>query len=103
MNHREMLVRLLSQAQEEGGKDLVTLRAIVEEASDLGAERVLDRLGLSEDVAKEDLAELRELLQAWRDAKSSATKAIITWSVRAILAMLLLGLAVRFGFGGSFS
>ncbi len=102
MNNDEMLARLLAQAQKEQG-DMVTLRAIVEESSDIGAERVLKKLGLSEENAKEDLAELRELLQAWRDAKSSATKAIITWSVRALLALLLLGIAVRLGFGASLS
>ncbi len=102
MNNNEMLARLLAQAQKEQG-DMVTLRAIVEESSDIGAERVLKKLGLSEENAKEDLAELRELLQAWRDAKSSAMKAVITWSVRALLALLLLGIAVRLGFGASLS
>lgn len=96
MNHHDMLARLITQAESEGS-DLVTLRAIIEESIDLGAHRALERLGLAEDCAKADLTELRDLLQAWRDAKSSATKAVITWFVRAILALLLLGLAVRFG------
>lgn len=102
MQHDEMLARLFAQAHADG-TDLVTLRAIVEESSDLGAKRVLERMGLSGDNAKEDLAELRELLQAWRDAKSSATKAIITWLVRGILALLLLGIVVRVGQGGLLS
>lgn len=96
MNHHDMLARLISQAESEGS-DLVTLRAIIEESIDLGAHRALERLGLAEDCAKADLTELRDLLQAWRDAKSSATKAIITWLMRGILALFLLGLAVRFG------
>ncbi len=102
MKHDEMLARLFAQAHADG-TDLVTLRAIVEESSDLGAKRVLERMGLSGDNAKEDLAELRELLQAWRDAKSSVTKAIITWLVRGILALLLLGIVVRVGQGGLLS
>ena len=40
---------------------------------------------------------LRELLRAWRDAKASAWKAVVGWVVRGLLALLLLGLAVRFG------
>ncbi len=101
MKHDEMLARLFAQAHADG-TDLVTLRAIVEESSDLGAKRVLERMGLG-DNAKEDLAELRELLQAWRDAKSSVTKAVITWVVRGVLALLLLGIVVRLGQGGLLS
>ena len=96
MIREDMLARLIAQAQTEGG-DLVTLRAIVEEASDLGAARVLARMGLSDAGAKDDLSELRELLQAWRDAKASAWRAAIEWAVRGVLALLLLALAWRFG------
>ena len=39
--------------------------------------------------------ELRELLSAWRDAKRSAWRAVVTWAVRLVLAMLLIGIAVR--------
>jgi hypothetical protein len=91
-----MLARLLVQAEGDGA-DLVTLRAIVEEASDAGAERVLGRLGLADAQAGEDLDELRELLQAWRDAKASAWRAAINWAVRILLALLLVGIAVRLG------
>ena len=43
MKREDMLARLLAQAETEGS-DLITLRAIVEEASDLGAKRVLERM-----------------------------------------------------------
>ena len=39
--------------------------------------------------------ELRELLSAWRDAKRSAWRAVVTWVVRVMLAMVLIGIAVR--------
>ena len=39
--------------------------------------------------------ELRELLSAWRDAKRSAARAIVTWVVSVGLALLLIGIAVR--------
>ena len=91
-----MLAGLLAQAA-NAGTDLVTLRAIVEEASELGSQRMLSRIGLDDETAIGDLSELRELLQAWRDAKSSAQDAVIGWIVRGMLAMLLLGLAVRLG------
>lgn len=98
MNRPEMLARLLAQAELEGS-ELVTLRAIVEEASDLGASRVLARMGLADDDAHGDLAELRQLLSAWRDAKASAWKAVVQWIVRGTLALLLFAIAVRFGSG----
>jgi len=92
----DMLASLLSQASEEGA-ELDTLRAIVEETSELAGERVLSRLGLADAGAEGDLADLRELLAAWRDAKSSAWKAFIEWAIRALLALLLIGIAVRLG------
>src|SRR3546814_1785944 len=88
-----MLAGLIVQA-EARGTDMATLRALIEEASNLGAERALARLGLSDGDAGKDLGELRQLLQAWRDAKRTARAAVIGWLVRGCLAVLLLGLAV---------
>ena len=96
MNREAMLARLIAQAA-AGGGELITLRAIVEESSELGASRVLTRLGLADKSAQDDIDELRELLSAWRDAKASAWKAAIEWLVRGTLALLLVGIAVRLG------
>tara|TARA_A100001391_G_scaffold101953_1_gene67770 strand:+ start:22851 stop:23159 length:309 start_codon:yes stop_codon:yes gene_type:complete len=96
MTREDMLAALIAQAQ-TGGSDLVTLRAIVEEASELGADRVLTRIGLEDDHAQSDIDELRELLEAWRSAKASAWKATVEWVVRGVLALLLIGIAVRLG------
>ena len=99
MTTEDMLTALLSQARDEGA-ELVTLRAIAEEAGELGAARALARIGLSDEAASGDIDELRELLQAWRDAKASAWKAAIEWLVRGMCALLLLGIAVRLGVPG---
>ena len=56
--------------------------------------------GLSDAAAEKDMAELRELLGAWRDAKRSVWKALIGWVARMVLALVLVGLAVRLGFAG---
>lgn len=96
MSREDMLARLMAQARDEGA-ELVTLRAIIEEASVLAADRVLDRLGLGDPHAEDDLGELRELLKAWRDAKTSAWKALVEWVIRGALALLLIGIAVRLG------
>ena len=100
--HADMLANLLAQANQEGAR-IDTVRAIVEETSELAADRVLHRLGLADANAEEDLVELRELLSAWRDAKSSAWKALLEWVIRAGLALLLIGIAVRLGVWESLS
>lgn len=96
MNRAEMLASLMVQAENEGAT-IVTLRAILEETVELSTDRALERLGLGDAGAEDDLDELRELLRAWRDAKSNAWKAFIDWTVRGVLALLLLGIAVRLG------
>ena len=95
----DMLARLVAQAA-GAGCDLVTLRALVEEASEVGAARALARIGLSDDKAHEDLDELRELLGAWHAAKASAWKAAVEWTVRLVFALLLIGIAVRLNVPG---
>lgn len=91
-----MLARLMAQAQGQGA-DLITLRALIEEASECGAERALGALGLTDPSARGDMHELRELLQAWRDAKKSAWNAAVRWATRIVLALVVLGMAVKLG------
>jgi len=92
-----VLAQLMRQGAERG-VDLVTLRAIVEEAGELGAARALARVALSDERAREDVAELREQLAAWRDAKRSVWKAVVGWIARLAMALMLAGLAVKLGF-----
>lgn len=91
-----LLTQLLAQTD---GRvlDVVTMRALVEEASQSGAQRALASLGLDDEHARRDMGELRELLGAWRDAKRSAWQAVVTWVIRVCLAGLLVGIAVRLG------
>jgi hypothetical protein len=89
-----LLATLVAQAD---GRviDVVTLRALVEESSQSGARRALASLGLDDERARRDMDELRELLSAWRDAKRTAWRAVVSWLVRIALAVLLIGIAVR--------
>lgn len=93
-----MLAGLIAQAEGQGA-DLVTLRALIEEAAEAGATRALTRIGLSDDRAGADIVELRQLIQGWRDAKRSALSAVVTWAVRSAIAALLVGLALKLGMG----
>lgn len=99
MSEELLLARLMAQA-EARGVDLVTLRALVEEASGAGTRRALGALGLDDPRARRDMDELRELLSAWRDAKRTAGRALIGWLARIALAALLVGMAVKLGLAG---
>ena len=91
-----MLALLVAQGEGQGA-DMVTLRALIEEASGVGAERALAALGLRDEHARRDMDDLRELLRAWRDAKRSAARAVVSWAVRILLALLVAGIAVKAG------
>jgi hypothetical protein len=91
-----MLEGLVAQAEAEGAAR-VTLRALVEEACEVGAARALRTLGLMDDKAGPDIVELRQLIQGWRDAKKSALSAVVAWVVRTCVALFLIGLAFKLG------
>lgn len=98
MTERRSPVLALLAAQAEGqGADLKALQALIEEASANGAERALGALGLKDERARRDMDELRELLQAWRDAKKGAWAAAVGWAVRIVMALLVLGMTVKLG------
>ena len=48
--------------------DHMELLRLLEQASEQGAARALTHLGLADESAGKDMADLRELLSAWRDA-----------------------------------
>jgi hypothetical protein len=85
----------LSEQLTHRGADPLMLRALIEEASDLGAMRALARLGLNDASAGSDIHEVRQLIEAWRSAKSSAWKALVGWCVKLILAGVLLAVALH--------
>lgn len=99
MTGDDILARLVAQADARGA-DFADLCAVIETASEAGAVRALDRLGLADASAQDDLRELRQLLGAWRDAKTSARKAVVDWVVRGMLALLLVGIVVKLGLAG---
>jgi hypothetical protein len=96
-NRNESMLALLVAQAEGQGADMVTMRALIEEASGAGAERALAALGLRDEHARRDMDELRELLRAWRDAKKSAREAVVSWAIRIVLALLVAGMAVKAG------
>ena len=70
---------------------------VAEEAGEQAATRALTRLGPHDEAARADMAELRELLTAWRDARRSAWRLVWGWLLRLVGALVLAGIAVRLG------
>lgn len=100
MDEEEALARLVALAGAGAPADAAILRALIEEASEMGARRALARLGLADEAARGDVSDLRQLLGAWRDAKKSVWAAVVDWAVRGVLALFVVGLAVKLGLPG---
>ncbi|MDI9332225.1 MAG: DUF6127 family protein [Alphaproteobacteria bacterium] len=79
---------VLSMRQEDID-ELLTL------AAERGAERCLAHLGLENGHAARDIRELRDLLDAWRDARHTAWQTVIKVATTGILASLLVGAAIK--------
>lgn len=78
-----------------------SMEQMARDAAEQGARLALAQLGLDDEHAAKDMAELRELLGAWRDAKKSAVKSVIGWVTRWGLALLVVGMAAKLGLGAS--
>ena len=79
---------VLSMRQED-------LDELLTRAAERGAERCLAHLGLENGHAARDIGELRELLEAWRDARRTAWRTTIKVVTTAVLALLLVGAAIK--------
>lgn len=64
-------------------------------AAERGAERCLAHLGLENGHAARDIRELRDLLDAWRDARRTAWQTSIKVITTGVLAALLVGAAIK--------
>ena len=73
------------------------LQLMLDSAAEKGAEKAMERLGLHDEHAPQDIAELRTLLDAWRSTK----KTVWTTVVRTITVVVLtiLGSYVYFKHG----
>lgn len=68
---------------------------LLERAAERGAERCLAHLGLENGHAARDIRELRDLLDAWRDARRTAWQTVVKIITTGFLAALLAGIAVK--------
>jgi hypothetical protein len=68
---------------------------LLNRAAERGAERCLAHLGLENGHAAKDIRELRDLLEAWRDARRTAWQTLIKVVTTGILAALLVGATIK--------
>ena len=68
---------------------------LLTKAAERGAERCLAHLGLENGHAARDIRELRDLLEAWRDARRTAWQTTIKVLTTGLLAALLVGAAIK--------
>jgi len=68
---------------------------LLDRAAERGAERALAHLGLENGHAAKDIRDLRDLLQAWRDARRTAWQTAVKVVTTGILAALLVGAAFK--------
>lgn len=85
--------------------DMVLLRKgdfdeLLAHAAERGAERVLSHLGLENGHAARDIRELRDLLEAWREARHTAWQTFVKVLTTGLLAALLVGAAIKLKFLG---
>ena len=88
------------------GENMLLLRRedfeeLLDRAAERGAERVLAHLGLENGSAARDIRELRDLLEAWRDARRTAWQTVVKVATTGILAALLVGAAIKLKLMGS--
>ena len=69
---------------------------ILSRAAQRGALRALADVGLEGTNAREDITELRSLLQALNSAKKTAWQTIVRIATAGLLAAVMVGLAIKF-------
>lgn len=93
-NRMSSVARLVSEAGNQGAQ-VVTLLAIIDEASEEGAARVLRRCGLHDEAAGDDIRELRTLLEAWREARSTVRRTVVHWLTTFFIVAMIAGVAMK--------
>jgi len=71
------------------------LEALLQQAAERGARQLLDQLGLRNGHAAQDIRELRDLLEAWRDARRTAWRTVVRVVTTGVLVALLVGTAIK--------
>jgi hypothetical protein len=70
-------------------------RRLIEDAAEAGARKALARVGLQDDDAIHDVRELRNLLDSWRQTKSTIGQTITRVTTMFLLGALAAGTTIK--------
>ena len=73
------------------------LEIMIDRAAKKGAREALKDIGLYDDDARDDVREIRSLLEAWRDTKRTVGQTVARFLTMALLALLAAGAYMEFG------
>lgn len=74
---------------------------ILERAAEKGATRALEKVGLHDEDARDDIRALRGLLDAWRGTKATIWRTLVRWITTLVLVGIAAAVAVKLKwFGG---
>lgn len=79
--------------------ELAELAKLLDEAAERGAKRALEKIGLHDDDAGNDIRDLRTLIDGWRTTKKAIGQAVVNWATIGLLGFL--SALLYFKFGGS--
>ena len=83
------------------GSDIHNYEAMLERAAERGALHALHEVGLDGEDAARDIRALRNLLDAWREARLTAWRTVVKTVTTGLLLALVTGAAIKFKvFGG---
>lgn len=72
------------------------LQTLLSEAAERGAKRALERVGLHDDDAGNDIRDLRTLIDSWRSAKRAAISELIKWTTIGVLSFIAAGFYLKY-------
>lgn len=73
------------------------IELLIQKAAKRGAEEALREVGLQDEDANYDIRELRELLDAWREARRAVTTTITRAITMGVLSLLAVGAYMKWG------
>jgi len=73
------------------------LEAMLDRAAKRGAKEIINQLGLHDDTAAEDIREMRNLLDTWKDTRKSIWNTFVKITTVAILGFIATAVYMQIG------
>ena len=83
----------------ENEPDEVRLQVLLNRAAEQGAIEALRKVGLSDNVAGQDINDLRKLIDDWRSCKRTVFQTLIKATTLAVLSFIAAAVWMKFGSG----